>query len=225
LIKDVPMPTFLDDRLVLQAVTDYRAALADWDSGVLVDETQLEAKLRRIDELVLDGYGLGDDLRRLLFDYFAGQPRPVDHRFSGWDPVPAVDPVREGRERALARGRRQMAVDLAAGGEALSAWDVAHLLGRPVDEVRRLAEAGALLALPNEMGPGFPSIQFREGAVLDGLSETLAAFPDTNPWARLNYLVNPDLRLGGRRPIDCLSSGEIDRVVAAARQVGEQSAA
>ncbi|MBK1717490.1 N-6 DNA methylase [Thiocystis violacea] len=225
MLKDLPMPAYLNEAEVLQAVADYRAALNDWDSGVLVDETQLEAKLRCIDELVLAGYGLGNDLRRLLFDYFAGQRRPVDHRFSGWDPVPAVDPVRAGRERALARGRRQMMADLATGGEALSAQDVARLLGGTVDEIQRLTEAGALLALPNEREPVFPSIQFREGAVLDGLIETLAAFPDTNPWARLNYLVNPDLRLGGRRPIDCLKAGEIGRVVAAARQVGEQSAA
>lgn len=225
LLKDVPMPPFLDEQLVLQAVAEYRMALGNWDSGLLDDETELEAKLRRIDELVLAGYGLTEDLQRLLFDYFAGQRRPVDHRFSGWDPVPDADPVRAARERALARGRQQMAADLAAGGDALSIQDASRLLGRSVEEVRQLAEAGALLALPTESGPVFPSIQFQDGDALAGLIETLAAFPDPNPRARLNYLVNPDLRLEGRRPIDCLRCGNIDQVVAAARQVGEQSAA
>lgn len=225
MLKDLPMPAHLNERAVIQAVAEYQTALDDWDAGVPVDETQLEEKLRSIDELVLAGYGLGDDLRRLLFDYFTGHRRPVDHRFSGWDPVPDADPMRAARERALARGRQQMATDLAAGGEALSAEDAARSLGRSVEEVRRLAEAGALLALPTESGPVFPSIQFQDGDALAGLIETLAVFPDRNPWARLNYLVNPDLRLEGRRPIDCLRCGEIDRVVAAARQVGEQSAA
>ena len=118
-----------------------------------------------------------------------------------------------------------MVTDLQEGGDALTAGETAQLLGISVDEVRRLAEAGDLLGLPTESGPVFPSVQFRDGKALAGLVEVLAAFPDPNPWARLNYLVNPDLRLEGRRPIDCLIAGDIDRVISAARQVGEQSAA
>ncbi len=225
MLKDLPLPAQLDEQAIHRAVADYRSALEASDSGLPVDEAELEAKLRSIDELVLDGYGLTDDLRALLFDYFAGQRRPVDHRFTGWGPVPRADPVRTARERALARGRQQMATDLQQGGDALTIGETAQLLGISLDEVRRLAKAGDLLGLPMESGLVFPSVQFRDGKSLAGLIEALAAFPDPNPWACLNYLVNPDLRLHGRRPIDCLIAGDIAPVIQAARQVGEQSAA
>ena len=225
MLKAVPMPSHLDRHAMLEAVVEYKAGLDDGYTGVLVDEAELETKLRRIDELVLDGYGLAEDLRALLFDYFAGQRRPVDHRFTGWDPIPQADPVRAAREHALARGRRQMAADLQEGGDALTASETAQLLGVSLDEVRRLAGAGDLLALTTEGELVFPCVQFRDGKVLPGLIEVLAYFPDPSPWARLNYLVNSDLRLEGKRPIDCLIAGDIDRVIFAARQVGEQSAA
>ncbi len=225
LLKELPLPVQLDEQAIHHAVADYRSALEASDSGLPVDEAEIEAKLRRIDELVLDGYGLAEGLRALLFDYFAGQRRPVDHRFTGWDPLPQADPVRAARERALARGRRQMAADLQAGGDALTASQTAQLLGVSVVEVGRLAEAGSLLGLRVDNGMVFPSFQFRDGKPLAGLIEVLAVFPDTNPWARLNYLVNPDLRLDGKRPIDCLITGDIELVIQAARQAGEQSAA
>jgi hypothetical protein len=38
----------------------------------------------------------------------------------------------------------------------------------------------------------------------------------------LNFLVRPDPRLSGRKPIDLLRAGEIDLVVDAARRMGQQ---
>ena len=84
----------------------------------------------------------------------------------------------------------------------------------------------SLLAVP---GPSnrrrFPTVQFTDdGEVVDGLREVRQALPFRNPWAVLNFLVNPDARLGGRRPIDALKAGETDEVVEAARRIGQQGA-
>jgi len=225
MLLDLPMPVQLDQASVLRAVAEYRGALAGWESGARIDESELEQGLRRIDELVLAGYGLDDDLRTLLFGYFAGQERPVDHRFSGWAEAPGRARPPAAGEAAPAPERRQASAGATTVGELLSGEEAARLLGTAVAHVRRLGEAGALLALPTDSGPLYPSFQFRGGRVLAGLADTLAAIADPSPWGRLNWLLHPDGRLGGRRPIDCLAAGEIHRVLVAAGRAGEHSAA
>ena len=226
LLKELPIPVILDEPELSRAVADYRAALDALDDGQTVDEAKLEIQLRRIDELVLEGYGLPMHLRRMLFDYFSGEHRPVPHRFSGWEiaEVTNADLVRSARERALARGMRMKLMDLEAAGGGLSLEAVAELLDEPASEVADLAQHKSLLAISTDTGLVFPAIQFSGHSPLRGIAEFLSIFPDHNPWAQLNYLVNPELRLGGRRPIDSLRSGEIEQVIAAARQVGEHAA-
>jgi hypothetical protein len=226
ILKALPMPAALDEPELRRAVADYRTALSALDAGQAVNEAELEARLRRIDELVLDGYGLPMHLRRALFDYFSGERRPVPHRFSGWETAAPKDAdlVRSARERALARGMRMKRMDLDSAGGGLSLEAVAELLDEPASKVADLAQHESLLAIPTDAGLVFPAIQFSGHSPLPGLPEFLSIFPDRNPWARLNYLVNPEQRLGGRRPIDSLRSGEVDQVIAAARLVGEHAA-
>lgn len=227
MLENLPLPVYLNEQELNRAVASYRAGLDALDAGLPIDEAELEARLRRIDELVLDGYGLPGHLRRKLFEYFDGETRPVPHRFSGWDmPAPGgADVSQAARERALARGRRLKAADLEKAGGGLTVQAVAQLLETTPAEVERLAEQGALLAVPADDGLLFPAIQFEGHTPVPGLGEWLAAFPGRNPWVRLNYLVNPDLRLGGRRPIDVLRGGEVGQAIAAARLVGEHLAA
>lgn len=226
MLKRLPLPAALDAPELSHAVTSYRTALNAIDTGQAVDEAELEAQLRRIDELVLDGYGLPMHLRRLLFDYFSGERRPVPHRFSGWEIAEATDGdlVRSARARALARGMRMKCMDLDTAGGGLSLEAVAELLDEPASKIADLARHEALLAIPTDAGLIFPAIQFSGHSPLRGLPEFLSIFPDQNPWVRLNYLVNPEQRLGGRRPIDLLRSGEVDQAIAAARLVGEHAA-
>lgn len=226
MLKGLPMPAGLDEPELSRAVAGYRTALDALDDREAVDEAELEAQLRRIDELVLDGYGLPMHLRRLLFDYFSGERRPVPHRFSGWEIAEATDGdlVRSARARALARGMRMKCMDLDAAGGGLSLEAVAELLDEPASKIADLARHEALLAIPTDAGLIFPAIQFSGHSPLRGLPEFLSIFPDQNPWVRLNYLVNPEQRLGGRRPIDLLRSGEVDQAIAAARLVGEHAA-
>jgi len=52
----------------------------------------------------------------------------------------------------------------------------------------------------------------------------LTPLPTRNPWAVLNFLVNPQDGLDGAKPIDRLRAGHVDDVAAAARGIGLQGA-
>jgi hypothetical protein len=104
---------------------------------------------------------------------------------------------------------------------------VRRLLHDPSGQiVERFIREGRLLALPGRnLEARFPVVQFGgDGSVVDGLRETKDALMTKQGFAVLNFLINPDKRLGGRSPIDLLREGEIELVVEAARRVGEQGA-
>jgi hypothetical protein len=141
----------------------------------------------------------------------------------------AVDgTLRQTLEQLRRQGLAWMRHDLVANGDLIGAGSVCRLLGGiSREELDERIERQELLALPpvelESLGrvEGFPRVQFTETGVLPGLAQVLAAMPDEDPWVKFNYLVNPDVRLAGRRPIDLLGQGEIEAVVAAARRVGE----
>ena len=117
-------------------------------------------------------------------------------------------------------------IALARKKAGLSQEQLGDRLGVSRQAVEKRVREGSLLAVP---GPSnrrrFPTVQFTDdGEVVEGLREVRQALPFRNPWAVLNFLVNPDDRLGGRRPIDALKAGETDEVVEAARRIGQQGA-
>lgn len=131
------------------------------------------------------------------------------------------------KARALLRGVRTAQEDLKCAGGAYELDEVRALLnGVSRQAVEKRVREGSLLVVP---GPSnrrrFPTVQFTdEGEVAPGLRELRDALPFQNPWAVLNYLVNPEDRLGGRRPIDALKAGDVNEVVEAARRLGQQGA-
>jgi hypothetical protein len=130
------------------------------------------------------------------------------------------------RAKALLRGVQIAQNDLKESGGAYDLDQVRVLMnGISRQMVDRKVREGSLLAVP---GPSnrraYPTIQFtRDGTVVPGLKAVQDALPTKNPWAVLNFLVRPDPRLNGRKPIDLLQGGEIDLVVEAARQMGHQA--
>lgn len=130
------------------------------------------------------------------------------------------------RARALLRGARIAEADLHDAEGTFSLEEVQALLnGISRQAVQKRVQEGSILAVP---GPSnrrrYPAVQFGRDGVVAGLRAVQQALPTANPWAVLNFLVQPDVRLDGRKPIDLLHAGEIDLVVAAARGVGEQDA-
>ena len=56
----------------------------------------------------------------------------------------------------------------------------------------------------------YPTVQFnRDGSVIEGLKALRQALPTRNPWAVLNFLVNPQDGLSGAKPIERLRAGAV----------------
>ncbi|CAN7343012.1 hypothetical protein LJR009_002875 [Bosea sp. LjRoot9] len=128
------------------------------------------------------------------------------------------------RARALLKGREIVAADLAEAGGAYDLDQVRTLLnGISRQAVMKKVEDGSLLAVP---GPSnrrrYPAAQFSNEGLVPGLRNVQEALPTRNSWAVLNFLITPDPRLGGRKPIHVLAAGEVEAVVSAARSVGVQ---
>lgn len=133
----------------------------------------------------------------------------------------------DARARAILAGRDIAETDLADSGGAYDLEQVQVVLNRISRQaVFQRVKQGKLLAVP---GPGnrrlYPVVQFnRDGTVVEGLHRVHEALPTDNPWTMLNFLVNPDDRLQGRRPIDVLREGDVAAVVSAAEQLAEPGA-
>jgi hypothetical protein len=129
------------------------------------------------------------------------------------------DPLAAARLRGLER--RQSI--LQAEGGLLSSQEVADRLGLSRQAVDNRRKGGRLVALETgRRGLGYPAWQFNERGVLDGLEECLSLLASKDPWARAWFFLSPDPRLDGRRPLDALRAGELDRVRRAAEGYGRQ---
>ena len=147
---------------------------------------------------------------------------------------PASEPVvnkeafkPDARSQAIIEGVRIAQEDLRSAGGAYDLDQVRGLLrGISRQAVSKKVLDGSLLAVPGPSNrQSFPTLQFnRDGTMVQGLGAVREALPTRNPWTVLNFLANPDDRLGGRKPIDVLRSGDVDTVVEAARRMGEQGA-
>jgi hypothetical protein len=128
------------------------------------------------------------------------------------------------RARALLRGLEIAEADLKEAGGAFTAEEARRLLnGVSPQALEKRVKDGSLLAVP---GPSnrrqYPAMQFTQEGLVPGLKIVQEALPTQNPWTILNFLVRPDERLGGRKPIEVLRGGEVDLVVSAARGMGVQ---
>jgi nucleoid DNA-binding protein len=129
------------------------------------------------------------------------------------------------RALALLRGKEICESDLRASGGSFTLANVERLLRISRQAIDKKVREDALLAVP---GPHrrrrYPAVQFIGDEILPGLEVVLKNLPSANGWFRLNFLIRPDDRLGGRRPIDLLKEGKIDSVVVAAKAIGVQGA-
>ena len=93
-----------------------------------------------------------------------------------------------------------------AGG-LLNSSEAARRLGVPVSEIQRRVANGEIIAVPGaEGGPALPAVQFEDEAVREALPRILDAMHVTDPWMRLQLLLDRDVigavRLG--RPDDAV---------------------
>lgn len=147
------------------------------------------------------------------------------------EPVPAIVAALTGGRRFTAAERVEAEIDvlmrsfarrreLLAG--ALTASQVAKLLGTSRQTPHDRLAAGTLLAVMDQGAWRFPAWQFDpegENGVVPGLPAVIRAL-DVSPLAKISWLTRPNPMLDGETPLACLKAGQIDRVIALARAVG-----
>jgi hypothetical protein len=123
------------------------------------------------------------------------------------------------REIVLARGALARKRLEQAEGEAISAEQVADLLGLSRQGVDYLRKRKRIVAW--RLGSGkwhYPVWQFHDGRVRPGISECLKELSSDDPWSRMIFFLSPRESLSGRRPLDLVVSGDVSGAIAAARR-------
>jgi hypothetical protein len=184
------------------------------DPAQAITEMLGSGRIQRLPGLVIKAKGHGRVWRRV-------KPGPAERK-SAID-ASAFEP--SSRAKALLKGVQIAQNDLKESGGTYDLDQVRVLMnGISRQMVDRKVREGILLAVP---GPSnrraYPTVQFTsDGTVVRGLKAVQDALPTENPWAVLNFLVRPDPRLNGRKPIDLLKAGEIEVVIDAAQRMGQQ---
>lgn len=205
-----------------QAITEMKSlpdgvSVALIPSNAVVEKELLRlgsGRIQRLPGLIIKAKGRGSVWRRV-------KPGPAERK-SAVDES-AFEP--SSRAKALLKGVQIAQSDLKESGGAYDLDQVRVLMnGISRQMVDRKVREGSLLAVP---GPSnrraYPTVQFNhDGTVVLGLKAVQDALPTGNPWAVLNFLVHPDPRLNGRKPIDLLKAGEIELVIDAAQRMGQQ---
>lgn len=121
-----------------------------------------------------------------------------------------LDPLSDLR----ARGAFMKHAMIREAGGAYSTSQVADLLGISRQAVQQRARRGTLLAFTlGNNDRYYPAIQFDEHGVVAGLEQVLNRFNVTDPWTKLSVLLDTDEFLGGRRVIDALRDGDLEKVL------------
>lgn len=119
--------------------------------------------------------------------------------------------------------RRQL---LEMDGVPWNATTVAKHLGITRQGVDRRRRANKLIAvISGKRAYIYPSWQFSQTGVLEGLESVMAELATHDPWSQVIFFVNPNARLDGRSPLKALRAREIENVRAAAAAFDEHGAA
>lgn len=127
---------------------------------------------------------------------------------------------------AKLRGVQRKQSLLNAGGGVLSAEEAAQLLGISRQAVDKRRKQGQLLGLvQGRRGYAYPAWQFENGRTIKNLEQALEALRGHDPWMQVAFFLNGNDRLDGKSPLELLRAGELERVLWAAAEYGEQGAA
>lgn len=123
------------------------------------------------------------------------------------------------REIVLARGALARKRLEEAEGGAISAEEVAGLLGLSRQGVDYLRKAKRIVAWRLTTGKWhYPVWQFHDGRAQPGISECLKELPSDDPWSQMIFFLSPRESLSGQRPLDLIVSGDVPNAIAAARR-------
>ncbi len=129
----------------------------------------------------------------------------------------SADVVERDLYDARLRGLERMAQLRKAAEPVLETGEVCALLGVSRETIRKKVDRKHLLALPKGGDRAFPAFQFREGDVLPGMAEVLAALNTDSPFVALSFLLGKNSDFGGKSACELLQAGDLEPVLAEAR--------
>lgn len=126
---------------------------------------------------------------------------------------------------AIARGITARQKLIEAEGGSLSAEEAAQELGISKAAMLKRYQKGHIIAWREERQNAvrFPVWQFSDHKVLDGLEEVLKLLNGgsrLDDFGRMLFFLSNMGFLGGKRPLDCLRAGELNKVLQAAEGYG-----
>jgi hypothetical protein len=128
------------------------------------------------------------------------------------------DPLAPARLRGL-RAKKQL---LEAEGGAVSGRELAKAIGITRQAVDKRRLSGKLIGI--DLGKrGFAYPVWQVG--LEGMELVLAELNELDPWSQTLFMLSTNSWLEGETPLAALREGKLDQVLAAATNVGEQTAA
>jgi hypothetical protein len=131
------------------------------------------------------------------------------------------DPLAMARLRGIEAKRRILTDE----GGMLSAEKVGETLTISRQAVDKRRKAGRLIAVSlGRRGFGYPAWQFSEHGTLPHLETVLDVLKRHDTWTKLVFFTSENAAIDGKRPLDALRSGDVEKVLAAARVYGEQGA-
>lgn len=114
---------------------------------------------------------------------------------------------------------------LTGDGGMLSAERAGEILMMSRQAVEKRRKAGRLIGVSlGRRGFGYPAWQFSERGTLPQLEAVFDALKQHDAWTKLVFLTSENAATEGKKPLDVLRSGDVEKVLAAARTYGEQGA-
>jgi len=157
----------------------------------------------------------------------AGAPSNVVALARALDQPNALAEIRRRDPLAPARLRGLRAQDwlLQAEGGTLSGAELGQAIGITRQAVDKRRKRGALIGFElGRRGFAYPAWQVGSPGILTGLPAVLAELRNDSAWGQAAFFLTTNVWLDGDTPLAALRRGEIERVLGAARSLGDQVA-
>ena len=190
-------------------------------SKTISADQEYKAALARIEHLMdtaKSGTPQAAELERLV--------RSLHHYEEKLYPDPVPEPTRiKMIAAAIVKGFKAVEVLRKAEGGAWSSAEIRKRFGFGLAELRRRRERHRIVFWQGaKRAIRYPKWEFTTtGTLLPGVEELLQIFHSPDQWRVMGYFLGPRQQLDGRRPLDLLRAGEIERVLDHARSHAEEN--
>jgi hypothetical protein len=128
------------------------------------------------------------------------------------------DPLAMARLRGL-KTKQEL---LEANHGCIKVEEVAKILNISRQAVDKRRRANKLIGISRgKHSYVYPIWQFKEQSVIQGLESVLKHLQDYDPWMQIAFMLEPNLRLEQKTPLEELNAGQLENVLLAARVFGE----